>query len=249
MSTGSIIVPTYATGEYFATHADPDQDAAFKAQAFLDLFRPLARSKQIKVRSYIDVGCGGGRTAVLIKEGLEKSGHAVDVATGYDVFPGVNQLAHAGIHFVCQDFCQSNDRADLVTLFDVAEHVPDTITFLKNVASRCSLIALHIPLDNSLANALLNRFRRRLSYPKHVLFLDVASALNLTTLAGIMPLDYSFTFGYQAPSGSMSALQKLSYPFRWAISHVSPWLASKTVGGVSLMVIGATPKGLEQYGA
>src|SRR5204863_519879 len=111
------------------------------------------------------------------------------------------------------------------------------------------LVALHIPLDNSLVNALFNRFRRRLSYPKHILLLDVASALNLTTLSGIMPIDYSYTLGYMAPSGRMTPLQIASLPFRWTLSHISPWLASRTVGGVSLMVIRVTPLGLKRYGA
>jgi len=245
--SGSIIVPSYAAGDYFSTHADPDQDAGFKAGEFLKLFQPFAQSRRIHVETYIDVGCGGGRTAALITEGLTDAGHPIVSAAGYDVSPSVNSLRHQGVRFVCEDFCQSNASADLVTLFDVAEHVPDTINFLKGVAERCSLVALHIPLDNSLANAFFNRFRKRLQYPKHVLILDVASALNLTTLSGIVPLYYSFTFGYMAPSGTMTALQRASYPARWLISHISPWLASKTVGGVSLMVLGVTPQGLKRY--
>ncbi|HLK69624.1 MAG TPA: methyltransferase domain-containing protein [Bryobacteraceae bacterium] len=246
---GSFIVPSYASGDYYATHEDPDQDAAFKADAFLKLFGTLVSQKPLQISSYADVGCGGGRTAALITEGLKRDGHPIESAAGYDIFPSVHDLKHSGVRFLCQDFCQSEERADLVTLFDVAEHVPDTISFLKNVASRSLLVGLHIPLDNSLANAVLNRYRRKLSYPKHVLFLDVPNALNLLTLSGIMPLDYRFTFGFMAPSGTMSMLQRFSFPFRWAVSAVNPWLASRTIGGVSLMVVGATEAGLRRFGA
>ena len=63
-------------------------------------------------------------------------------------------------------------------------------------------------------------------------------------MSGIMPIDYSYTHGYAAPSGGMSILQRLFRPFRWMLARLSPWLASRVLGGVSLMVIGATPTGL-----
>jgi hypothetical protein len=44
----------------------------------------------------------------------------------------------------------------------------------------------------------------------------------------------------------MSGLQKLVFPFRAALAAFNPWLASRLIGGVSLMVVGATPSGLSQ---
>jgi hypothetical protein len=69
-------------------------------------------------------------------------------------------------------------------------------------------------------------------------------ALTLVALGGITALDYSYTHGYSAPSGTMTKLQKLAFPFRAVIAGISPWMASRLTGGVSLMVIGATPSGL-----
>jgi hypothetical protein len=42
----------------------------------------------------------------------------------------------------------------------------------------------------------------------------------------------------------MTAMQRLAFPFRYALAHLSPFLAQQLVGGVSLMVIGATRTGL-----
>ena len=73
-------------------------------------------------------------------------------------------------------------------------------------------------------------FNHRLIYPGHLSILDAPQALSLVTMSGITPVDYSYTHGYSAPSGRLTMEQRLAYPFRYALSHISPWLASKLVG-------------------
>jgi hypothetical protein len=85
-----------------------------------------------------------------------------------------------------------------------------------------------------------------LAYPGHLVMLDTPMALTLVAMAGVTALDYTYTHGYRAPSGTMSWTQKLAFPVRAAIANFNPWMASRLVGGVSLMVVGATPSGLSQ---
>jgi SAM-dependent methyltransferase len=242
----SIIVPSYHSGEYYATHADPDQDSQFKVSAFLSLLGSIHRERRLEIDSYADVGCGGGGVAELMLNGLQSAGFPVEEAAAYDVSPHVLNLEKPGVSFYYEDFCQSFRHYSLVTLFDVVEHVPDPLGFLRSVARRCDFLGLHIPLDRSLVNCFFDRFHGRLRYPGHVVVLDSSDALNLVTMSGIMPIDYSYTHGYSAPSGGMTRMQRFSRPFRYAIAHISPWLACRTVGGVSLMVIGATQSGLKK---
>jgi SAM-dependent methyltransferase len=244
--SGSIIVPSYQSGDYYATHKDPEQDSPFKVDAFLKVWRRLSQQRKIRVRSYADVGCGGGGVASLIRQHLMADGVSLETVAGYDVSPHVLSLRHEGVEFYYGDFCKTNSHYDLVTLFDVMEHVPDPVNFLKEVSARCDFIALHIPLDRSWANCFFNRFRKRLTYPGHLVALDTPMALTLVAMSGITALDYSYTHGYSAPSGTMSSLQKLVFPFRAAIATFNPWMASRLIGGVSLMVVGATPSGLSQ---
>jgi SAM-dependent methyltransferase len=246
LQSGSIVVPSYLSGDYYATHKDPEQDSPFKVDAFLKVWQKLSQDRAIDVRSYADVGCGGGGVASLIGQRLRAEGAVLHTVAGYDVSPHVLSLRHAGVRFHHEDFCKANAHYDLVTLFDVMEHVPDPVSFLKEVAHRCNFIALHIPLDRSWVNCFFDRFRRRLTYPGHLVALDTPMALTLVAMAGITALDYSYTHGYSAPSGTMSRLQKLAYPFRAAVAVVSPWMASRLIGGISLMVVGATPAGLSQ---
>jgi len=244
--TGSIISPFYQSGNYYATHADPDQDSPFKAKAFLDLWHRALGERHVSVSSYADVGCGGGGAAALVAEGLRQDGHCLEEVAGYDISPHVLTLRHKEVTFYYEDFCKVDAEYDVVTLFDVMEHVPNPVDFLKGVAERCSFIGLHIPLDRSLMNCLFDRFRQRLKYPGHLIVLDTPMALNLIAMSGILALDYTYTHGYSAPSGTMTFLQRAAYPVRAFLAHVSPWLSSRIVGGVSLMIVGVTPKGLQR---
>ena len=243
---GSIILPSYGSGAYFKTHSDPDQDDRFKADAFLELLGTVDARHLPVINSYADVGCGSGGVAEYLYEGMFRGENKPSAAAAYDISPHVLGMSRPYVEFHMEDFCETEKHYSLVTLFDVIEHVPDPVGFLKSVADRCDFVGLHIPLDRSVVNCLFDRFHHRLIYPGHLSILDAPQALNLVTVSGITPVDYSYTHGYSAPSGRMTLEQRVAYPFRYALSHLSPWLASKLVGGVSLMVFGATKTGLKK---
>lgn len=239
---GSFVVPTYSKGDYFDTLHAPNQDAPFKAREFLEVFDAAHKRVPLEISSYIDVGCGGGGTAELILQGLKDRAFNPTVK-GYDVSPHVEHLEKPGIKFVHGDFCSSHEACDLVTLFDVFEHVPGPLDFIRDVASRAKYVAFHIPLDDTFVNSFLDRYRTRIEYPGHLIYLNGVSALNLLSVAGLLVLEYKYTMGFRAPSGTESILQKIAYPLREVLSRISPWLLSRTLGGLSLMVIARTRRG------
>jgi len=241
---GSAVDPIYGGGDYFADPQRHSEDARFKASCFLKLFVPLIQRYGWDIHSYVDVGCGSGDLVRLVSGELREAGSTLDVVKGYDVSAHVAKLQAETIEYVHADFAHSDQHVDLVTLFDVFEHVVSPIDFLKNIASRSSVVALHIPLDNSVNNALRDKFRKLLRQPGHLLFMDSADALNICNLAGLRVITYEYTFGFIAPSGHRSLLAKIAYPIRLLMSRVSPWLMSKTVGGASLLVIALTPIGV-----
>ena len=244
-SQHSIVLPQYVSGEYYASHERPDQDASFKTNAFLNLLDAVHPVGKAWLKSYADVGCGGGGVTVQINDALRRRGYPLEKSAGYDISPHVHLLRHPNVEFLEEDFCATQEHYSLVTLFDVIEHVPDPVGFLQLVAERCDFIALHIPLDRSLVNCFFDRFHHRLHPPGHLSILDAPGALNLVTAGRITTLDYAYTHGYGAPSGTMTLLQRIAFPFRYALAHISPWLAQRLVGGVSLMVLGATRTGLQ----
>lgn len=241
-----VVDPFYGKGTYFSDSHRHSEDAKFKAECFLKMFVPLAQRCGWDITSYVDVGCGSGDLVRLVSGGLRDAGFALGVARGYDVSPHVAELEADSIEYIHADFSTTKEHVDLVTLFDVFEHVAGPVEFLKNVASHTNIIALHIPLDNSLNNALRNRYRNLLRQPGHLVFLDATSALNLCSYAGLTVVTYEYTFGFRAPSGHRSLLAKAVFPLRAFLSRISPWLLSKTVGGASLLVVARTPESIQK---
>jgi SAM-dependent methyltransferase len=240
--TANVYTSEYASGTYFTDSSRHSEDAGFKAREFLSLFQRCRSSLSFRLTSYVDVGCGSGDIVDRVAGGLRQWGYPLTSVKGYDVSPHVTALSSAGVEFVHGDFCESRGTVDLVTLFDVFEHVPGPIEFLKEVSLRSKIVGLHIPLDNNLNGALRDLFRPKLKDPGHLLFMDAAMALNMLTLAGLRVMDYKYTYAFEAPSGRSTLLSRLFYPLRWLVSRISPWLLSKTLGGASLMVLAVTPQ-------
>src|SRR5689334_1329751 len=123
-SHANIISPEYSSGAYFSDPTRHSEDAPFKAEAFRRLFRRLDPRIVRGIRSYADVGCGSGDAVQLVARGLREDGCSLESVFGYDLDPRIRGLQKPGIEFVHGDFCASGKDVDLVTLFDVVEHVP-----------------------------------------------------------------------------------------------------------------------------
>lgn len=241
---GSLVDPAYSGGEYFRDAQRHGEDAEFKTRSLLRVLEPYLERSGVRLDSLVDVGCGSGDVVRLLARALRARGQPLAVAKGYDVSPHVEAVRHEGVEFVCGDFCASDESVELVTLCDVFEHIPDPIGFVRSVSQRCRLLCLHIPLDDSLDNALRDRFRAKLAQPGHLVFLDVVSALNLLASAGLRVVAYDYAFQFLAPSGHRSLLSKAVLPLRYLLARLNPWLASKLLGGSSLVALALTPRGL-----
>lgn len=244
--TGSVVVPRYSEGLYFADPGRHSEDAKFKADAFLKVYLRFVKCNNLVINSFVDVGCGSGDIIKLIATSLKLNGYNSITFKAYDVSPHVRDFRNDAVEYINLDFCASDEFVDVVTLFDVIEHVPDTIEFIKSVSRRCKIIGFHVPLDYSLNVAMRDMFRSKMQNPGHLVFMDIVSALNLLALSGLRVVDYEYTFGFQAPCGHSTTLSRIVFPLRCLLARISPWLLSKTIGGASLIVLAITPHGFRE---
>lgn len=212
-------------------------DDEWKAEALRGLIRRIPHLDKINV--YVDIGCGNGGTCCAVYRNMVEDGIPVRRAIGYDIACAWESRSAdtAGIEFRQEDYCRNGIDADLATLNDVVEHTTRPQVILEAVAKRCRYAILHIPLDDRLSVFLPNAINYRLDAVGHISFWNVSSALNLLTASGLTPLHCYYTPGFLAPSGRKRVVQRLALPVRALVYKVSPWLASKTIGGVSLAVL------------
>src|SRR5436190_5582458 len=98
-----------------------------------DFLRTIAFAKERGLRSVLDVGCGSGAFLDLAKAagmetfGLDFNTHAVEecVRKGHAVFPAT--FSEFALRF-------PNKQCDLITAFQVLEHVPSPVQFLRDAS-------------------------------------------------------------------------------------------------------------------
>lgn len=234
--TSSLVDSYYSSGDFF-DKSDGHKDAQFKINILGEL---IGRNRDIflDVRSVADVGCGSGATTLLLGETFSKLSSFLFQVDGFDIHPDIKKFeGNSLVNFIYGDFCEINNHYDFIFLFDVIEHLADTINFIKNVSSSGKFVVFHIPLDDSLMIGFRNLFLNKLKNPGHLVILDTVSALNLLAFSGLKVIDYIHSPVFKAPSGKATLSQRFFNPLRWFLFKVSPFLCQKTLGGVSLMVL------------
>lgn len=238
------IDPYYTSGEFLA-NSSGWRDAQYKVGELRKILEKYRTEFGLNLKKVADIGCGTGDTTFQLADMLQSIGYAAEIA-GYDVHPHVSEIKSTpNVSFHQSDFCQLEFEQpfDLAVLFDVIEHVPDPINFLRLVAQRTKLIGFHIPLDNSLFTAMRDLSRQKLEHPGHLIILDIPSSINLLTFAGLRVRDYIMSPSFQAPSSRIGRSQNLLYPVRFMLYKLNPYLLQRLLGGISLTVIAQTPLG------
>jgi SAM-dependent methyltransferase len=227
-------VERYAQGSYCLDFGDGAWKAAQLAKALSAV--PECRS----IETLADLGCGDGTVLAELHRLLIARGQPLARAIGYDVSDGfrATAAAHPELSFeTCPDLARIEGRFDLVVLADVIEHVLGPTAFLRQVGRLGRFVLLHIPLDDRWSVLAGNQFNYRIGPVGHISFWNPASALTLLTEAGLLPLHCEFTPGFAAPSGRRSLLQRVALVPRQLLWLISPGIAARTIGGVSLAVV------------
>jgi SAM-dependent methyltransferase len=224
MSTGSI----YTDGNYLAEnpawHLD---DSPTKAKWIRGIIPDSMRGS---VKSVLEVGCGRGAILNDLRgffdadcrfEGIDLSGDAIDYARGN--FEGIDFHSSDVWNF---DF----KKYDLILCIDLLEHMYFQEDFMRLVRDSSKFSVFHVPLGDNLKNRLLDRWQRQVRKFGHVQFYNPASIMNLFANSGLAIRDYRYTFALDLPRHG-----RLRPFFGW-LFRLSPYLASQSIGLVSMMM-------------
>jgi SAM-dependent methyltransferase len=225
----------YESDQYW--EANPSlhlEDAEFKVANCVALLKPHGA----RPASILDVGCGAGRTTLLLARAFGVP------AIGIDLSPGA--IAYAAAHhadplvtFRTGDVAAlAGSPAELGVMFDVFEHVEDYLGFLRRAKPAARQWVFNIPLDMYVLSVLAGQpmtWRRQYG---HLHYFSKATALATLRDAGYAVVDARLCSLSRHMVRHNPNLRRLVLAApRLLLEAVSPDLAARLVGGASLMVL------------
>jgi SAM-dependent methyltransferase len=137
----------YIEGGYYQSNPDWHQEGSkVKAGLVLEFIKKF----QLPTCLVVEVGCGAGEILAELMKNLP----AAAVLKGYDISPQAIQIAakkaSSQLSFYLDDYTQlREEKADLVLVLDVVEHIDDVYSFLRRLRDKGKNFIFHIPLDMS----------------------------------------------------------------------------------------------------
>lgn len=135
----------YEDGQYLANNPTwHEQDSPYKAT----WIRSLLVREGVDPRRVAEIGCGSGGILRSLAESLPDA-----TFDGFDISPQAVELAGRKSHprvRIHHGMLPEESTWDLLMAIDVLEHMEDPASFLREMRSRTSLLAVHLPLDISL---------------------------------------------------------------------------------------------------
>ena len=229
----------YNQGDYLANN--PNWHAADSAWKAAHIRRLLA-ANGIAPQSLVEVGCGAGGVIAELARSFPQAR-----AQGFDISSDAASLwpsdRPGNLAYQRADFLAVEDRADLLCLIDVFEHVDDYLGFLRALRSRARWFVFHIPLDLSVLSLVRRRYMRGRAEVGHLHYFTRESALATLATAGYAVRDWRYTaLALEAGSEARTLGTRIANLPRRVVATLSTDAAATWLGGYSLLVL-AEPAG------
>jgi len=227
-------ISRYVNGDYALKNPDWDSgDSAWKAGKVAELLQ----AHGLHPRDIVEVGCGSGAILVALRKLIPGASYS-----GYDIAPGAqrfwNDPAAGGIRFELADFhVVERQKADIIMLLDVIEHVGNPWDFLTRLRERADHLVLHFPLDLSASSVLRERpllhVREKVG---HLHFYTKGLVLALMDECGYDVVEARLT-GASLNSPNRGLKTKLASLFRRLLFLLDREFGARLLGGETLMVL------------
>ena len=239
------ITDKYINGDYLAHN--PTWDIEHSSRKAKDIFsvvsdewlRSIFESGSGKV---LEIGCGVGGVLYNFSQKLESKSIA-HRAVGCDISPTAVERAkekfgHA-VEFYFARTPKVEEKASLILLIDVVEHVENPKEFFELVKGCSEHFVIRLPLDNSLWNRMLNKLPELKERLGHLRFFNYKTALKFVESNGLEVINYSFTDNFTDINNRPTIVSKLMYPVRVITSKISRKINSLLWGGNSIVIFAA----------
>lgn len=124
----SQFLPIVEGNEYFYDAISKTEDSYYVLEKW-EFKRAIKTIKKIRARTVLDIGCGSGGFLTMLNRACSK----IDTI-GFDFNPAAMQWARSKGHKIIDNLsidAASNNRYDVVCLFQIIEHVADPFALLK----------------------------------------------------------------------------------------------------------------------
>lgn len=234
-SAMSRILDFYLKGQYFKNNPTWDTaDTGWKIQKLSGKIQAHLPAQKARV---LEVGCGSGELLKKLAAAMpQHSFHGWDIAPDAKRFWDHNQ---ANLSFEVGDILESktSEKADIILLIDVLEHLADPGTFLEKLRPKGKYVAIHLPLDMTLVNLVFDqRLVRLRDSIGHIHYFTKALAEKLLQESGYEVILSEYSHAWK-DSPHLRPLGKLMRLFRWGLSKISPTLNAKLLGGETLIMV------------
>lgn len=208
------------------------EDSEFKAE---QIFSILNRHSYIEPKTVCEIGCGAGGIIVEMQKRMGKDKEFI----GYDISPQAHSISkgfeNAKLQFVLGDAFEDKRKFDLVLAMDVVEHVEDCFGFVRLLGEKGVWKIYHFPLIH--ASGIIRGVEAH-SWDDvgHIHLFTAGTALRTVSSSGQEIVDYMLTEGAFKKGRKRFRTTVANIP-RYLLSVVSKEMASRLLGGFSLLVL------------
>ena len=143
----------YVDGEYLANNPHwHTADSPWKARQILERLEANSLAPQ----KIAEIGCGAGQILLELHDAMAASCQF----TGYEISPDAFAMCDPGsrdrVTYEFANLLDTDRYFDMLLVMDVAEHVEDYFSFLRELRHRAKYTMIHVPLELSAQTVLRN---------------------------------------------------------------------------------------------
>ena len=225
----------YTEGAYLKNNPDWHQEGSkWKADLVLEFIKKF----HIPTGLVTEVGCGAGEILFQVAKQLGPG----SVLKGYDISPQAIQMAAKKeteqLKFFLGDYTKMNvEKADLILVIDVVEHIDDVYSFLRKLRATGRNFIFHIPLDLSCRTILKPHvMHQQRTSVGHIHYFTEETVLWLLNDTGYKTEHFIYTkpeIDLVKPGSVKQWVKKLLRKFSYALNKK---ISVKLWGGYSLLL-------------